>query len=161
MSLLVEEKILEGFGEWGSPSVAELHRVRKLPPVTGLRWPHLSLDLWHFTGCSQKALVVSEVHLWGIKWLFQVIPGSNFSFPSQAGWLGPLWSFLSPRVSSESFHWTDDIRPRPHTLHRLSLWEQLLFSFRALVHPRLLPRLLVSPGNGLSFRNLSLIDCPL
>lgn len=85
LSLLVVQKILEGFGGWVSLAVAELHHVRKLPPVTGLRRPHLSLGLWHFTGRSQKALVISEVHLWSITWLFQVIPGSNFSFPSKAG----------------------------------------------------------------------------
>lgn len=61
-------------------------------------------DLWHVTGCSPSAFVVSEVHMWGMRWLFSAIPGFNFSLPSRTGWLGPLWSFFSPQVSSESFH---------------------------------------------------------
>lgn len=37
LSPLVVQKILEGFGGWVFPAVAELHHVRKLSPVTDLR----------------------------------------------------------------------------------------------------------------------------
>lgn len=71
------------------------HRLEMTSSVTGFVAFHrvFSEGLSHLRG----AFVGCKVAVSGHSWL-------NFSFPSKAGWLGPLWSFLSPQVSSESFH---------------------------------------------------------
>lgn len=91
-------------------------------------------------GCSPGAFVISEVQMWGVRWLFCVIPGSNFSLPSRTGWLGPRWSFFFLlRFPLNHSIWTDGIRSPPHAQQRLS------FSLRtiALFFP--------SPGQPSSF----------